>query len=72
MVNAARAGTEEKRRKGTDNAGVEGFPARRRFPANDEVVFLFNQNMVGGAGGSAGNGFINQINTLLPRNYGQN
>lgn len=57
MVNAARAGTEEKRRKGTDNAGVEGFPARRRFPANDEVVFLFNQRLggEGGSRGSAGN-----------------
>lgn len=65
----------EQRRKGGKGRimrELKGFPARRRFPANDEVVFLFNQNMVGGAGGSAGNGFINQINTLLPRNYGQN
>lgn len=51
MVNAARAGTRGERQKGTGNAGVAGFPARRRFPANDDVFFFPSGSGIGGQSG---------------------
>lgn len=46
------AHVRERKAESDDNAGVAGLPARSRFPANDEVVFLFNQRLrFGGAVG---------------------
>lgn len=47
MVNAARAGRRGGRQKVADNAGVAGFPARSRFPANEVFCSLKSKVQVG-------------------------